>query len=158
MKIGGAKKIHYDSGPNMTPLVDVVMVILIFLMLAGSFASSTRFLLSKQGIHQKGQSPVKPSKDQVIDTPVEIHLSPSGDPSGFVARGTGIANTSDADQLKGQLITLREKFNNSGTPTEKLEVVLYPAPKVKYQAVLAAYQAALQADFTKVAFGATGSK
>ena len=24
MKVQGAKKVHYDSGPNMTPLVDVV--------------------------------------------------------------------------------------------------------------------------------------
>ena len=27
MKIPGTKRIHYDSGPNMTPLVDIVMVI-----------------------------------------------------------------------------------------------------------------------------------
>ena len=27
MRIKGAKAVHYDSGPNMTPLVDVVMVI-----------------------------------------------------------------------------------------------------------------------------------
>ena len=39
MRIQGARKVHYDSGPNMTPLVDVVMVILIFLMLAGSFGT-----------------------------------------------------------------------------------------------------------------------
>ena len=39
MKLQGAKQVHYDSGPNMTPLVDVVMVILIFLMLAGSFGA-----------------------------------------------------------------------------------------------------------------------
>jgi biopolymer transport protein ExbD len=32
MKLNSSKKGHYESGPNMTPLVDVVMVILIFLM------------------------------------------------------------------------------------------------------------------------------
>ena len=31
MKVSGAKQVHYDSGPNMTPLVDVVMVILMIL-------------------------------------------------------------------------------------------------------------------------------
>ena len=46
MKIAGAKKVHYDSGPNMTPLVDVVMVILIFLMLCGSFGGMERYLVS----------------------------------------------------------------------------------------------------------------
>lgn len=158
MKFKGAKAIHYDSGPNMTPLVDVVMVILIFLMLAGSFAGSTRFLLSKQGIHQKGQSAAKLKPGEVVDTPVEIHLSPSGDPSGFLARGTGIGNTSDPETLRQTLERQRERFHAAGTPYDKLEVVLYPDPKVKYQAVIAAYQAALQAKYEKVAFAATGSK
>ena len=42
MKIQGAKKVHYDAGPNMTPLVDVVMVILIFLMLRPEPPSASR--------------------------------------------------------------------------------------------------------------------
>ena len=46
MRITGTKKVHYDSGPNMTPLVDVVMVILIFLMLCGSFGGLEHFLAS----------------------------------------------------------------------------------------------------------------
>ena len=28
MRVQSANKVHYDSGPNMTPLVDIVMVIL----------------------------------------------------------------------------------------------------------------------------------
>ena len=39
MKLGTSQKIHYDSGPNMTPLVDVVMVILIFMMLVSQFVT-----------------------------------------------------------------------------------------------------------------------
>src|SRR5205809_671221 len=54
MKIRGAKKIHYDSGPNMTPLVDIVMVILIFLMLAGSFAGAEHYLVSNVPFSKQG--------------------------------------------------------------------------------------------------------
>ena len=54
MKIKGAKKVHYDSGPNMTPLVDVVMVILIFLMLAGSFAGAEHYLVSNVPFSKQG--------------------------------------------------------------------------------------------------------
>ena len=54
MRIGGAKKVHYDSGPNMTPLVDVVMVILIFLMLAGSFGGVEHYLTSNLPVKQNG--------------------------------------------------------------------------------------------------------
>ena len=46
MKMKAAKKVSYDSGPNMTPLVDVVMVILIFLMMVGNFGALEHYLLS----------------------------------------------------------------------------------------------------------------
>src|ERR1700733_6881 len=65
MKLKGAKAVHYDSGPNMTPLVDVVMVILIFLMLAGSFGLTEKYLVSDVPTMEKGaggktdSSPVK---------------------------------------------------------------------------------------------------
>src|SRR6476469_5679414 len=55
MKIKGAKSVHYDSGPNMTPLVDVVMVILIFLMLTGSFGAASHFLPSTMPITKSGK-------------------------------------------------------------------------------------------------------
>src|SRR5256885_841795 len=54
MKLKTSKKVHYDSGPNMTPLVDVVMVILIFLMLAGSFAGAEHYLVSNVPFTDKG--------------------------------------------------------------------------------------------------------
>ena len=56
MKISGAKKVHYESGPNMTPLVDVVMVILIFLMLAGSFGSTEHYMIGSAELHSAGVS------------------------------------------------------------------------------------------------------
>ena len=63
MKIKGAKAVHYDSGPNMTPLVDVVMVILIFLMLTGSFGAAAHFLPSSMPITADGQGPDRPEQD-----------------------------------------------------------------------------------------------
>ena len=51
---------RYDSGPNMTPLVDVVMVILIFLMLAGSFATGGWYLQSSMPIKESGGAGAPP--------------------------------------------------------------------------------------------------
>jgi len=152
MKISGAKKVHYDSGPNMTPLVDVVMVILIFLMLAGSFGGEAHFLMSRQGIKASGGHgrPLKPG--EVPDINLEIHVDNSHDGIGFVAQGTGIAPTGDADQLRQVLDARRVQFNSSGTPTDQLQVVLFPGRRVKYEYLIAIYQAALQAKFEKVAF------
>src|ERR1700722_4139314 len=89
MRIKGAKKVHYDSGPNMTPLVDVVMVILIFLMLAGSFAGATQYLMSKQGIHALGTNsskPQTPDPNQPPDTNIRIDVAPLSSGLTFVAQ------------------------------------------------------------------------
>jgi biopolymer transport protein ExbD len=151
MKVKGAKQVHYDSGPNMTPLVDVVMVILIFLMLAGSFGGTAHFLISKQGIKSSGGHgrPLKPG--EIPDINLDIHVDNAHDGVGFVAQGNGFT-TGDAEKLKEMLSGKREQFNNSGTPTSQLQVVLYPGRRVKYEYLIAIYQAALQAKFEKVAF------
>src|SRR5687767_11953834 len=74
MKIKGAKKVHYDSGPNMTPLVDVVMVILIFLMLAGSFGATTHYLTSNLPISKGGAGAVEPEPGKVPDEIFEVQI------------------------------------------------------------------------------------
>src|SRR5579864_3197725 len=155
MKISGAKKVHYESGPNMTPLVDIVMVILIFLMLAGSFGGQTTFLVSKQGIKKSGGigRPLKPG--EVPDTPLEIRVSnldPTGSNPGFLATGVGLSPTHDSETLQNWLAGKRKAFNAAGTPTGKILVTLSPTRDVKYKYLIDCYQAALQAGYEKIAF------
>jgi biopolymer transport protein ExbD len=153
MKIQGAKKVHYDSGPNMTPLVDVLMVILIFLMLAGSFGGVTQFLVSKQGIKAKGGQgrPLKPG--EVPDTPIDIYVDNAAtDGSIFKAQGTGIPATTSPEALKQELAAKRELFLRNGTAPDKLQVVIHPKLNVRYWHLMQVYQSALQAKYEKVAF------
>jgi biopolymer transport protein ExbD len=147
MKI--AKQVHYESGPNMTPLVDVVMVILIFLMLAGSFAGSTRYLMSNRGVHPNCPGSQAPDPNQPPDISIRIDAGPSG----FIAQSASprLGPTSSPVEMQTELNVLREKMAKSGTPADKLQVVLEPGRSVKYQDVLRVYQAALGANFTKVA-------
>ena len=152
MKLKGAKQVHYDSGPNMTPLVDIVMVILIFLMLAGSFGGTTQFLVSKQVIKAKGGEgrPLKPG--EVPDTPVEVRVDNSRDGLGFIATGTGLQPTTSADRLQAWFTAKRAQFNAAGTTTDHLMVTISPSRSVKYRYLIAVYQAALQSGYEKVAF------
>jgi glutamyl/glutaminyl-tRNA synthetase len=74
MRFGVNKRVHYDSGPNMTPMVDVVMVLLVFLMLAGSFAGSEHYLVSNQVFNPRGGGGQAPPPGFVPDQPLEVKI------------------------------------------------------------------------------------
>lgn len=149
MKLNVSRKVHYETGPNMTPLVDIVMVILIFLMMAGSFGGAEHFLTSNIPLSQKGLSNAPPPPGWVPDEPLEIRVDSAGD--GFRATA-GRIRASDAAALTAQLMTMREQLNRAGTPTDKIQVVISPAKNVQYDHLIRVYESALNAKFEKVAF------
>src|SRR6476659_10638267 len=101
MKLRGAKQVHYDSGPNMTPLVDVVMVILIFLMMTGSFTQGGWFLQSTVPIKSKGGAQVEVAAGFVPDEPLEVRIDNSAD--GFRVLDGDIRSSGDREQLRSSL-------------------------------------------------------
>jgi biopolymer transport protein ExbD len=153
MKMKGAKSVHYESGPNMTPLVDVVMVILIFLMLAGSFGSESLFMVSKQAIKKTGGQgrPLKPG--ETPDTPIQVRVDNSRDGLGFIAYADGMqGSTSSPDKLRAWLAGKRQQLLGAGNKGDKLLVTISPSRSVKYKYLIQVYQAALQSQYEKVAF------
>ncbi len=149
MRLRSAKAVHYDSGPNMTPLVDVVMVILIFLMLAGSFGGAEHFLVSNLPLKQTGPGSTVTPKNFVPDTPLEIRVDPRG--AGFEAVA-GRIRVTDADALRNQLETMLRQFRDAGTEPAKVQVIISPNRSVRYENLIHVYEAALDAGFSKVAF------
>jgi biopolymer transport protein ExbD len=150
MKIKGSKQVHYDSGPNMIPLVDVVMVILIFLMLVGQFGGLEHYLLSNLPYSESGLGGAKPPAGTVPDEPLDIRVdAPS--PDQWVAQ-VGKIRTSDVTQLKAALAKMRTDLNSAGTTTDKIQVVISPAKGVRYEFLTGVYEAAMNAEFTKIAF------
>jgi biopolymer transport protein ExbD len=150
MKIRGSKQVHYDSGPNMTPLVDVVMVILIFLMLAGSFAGAEHFLISQQPLTKSGVGGQSLPAGFIPDEPLEVRVD-SPMPDRFIATA-GQIRTDNADALTAQLTKMRAALNLAGKPTDKIQVKIGPAKNVKYKFLIDVYQAAMRAGFTKIGF------
>ncbi len=151
MKIQGAKKVHYDSGPNMTPLVDVVMVILIFLMLAGSFVTAEHFLISNLPVVQSGAGGEQLPPGFIPDEPIDIRVDNNPTTGEFVATA-GKIRTSDAATLTAQLRAMRVQLNATGKSDDKLQVKIGPAKNVKYKDLVAVYEAALNAGYKKIAF------
>jgi biopolymer transport protein ExbD len=159
MKMRSAEKVHYDSGPNMTPLVDVVMVILIFLMLTGTFAAGEHFLVSTSSL--KGKSANTAQKDQKLpdETNLEIRVDsfarpgPDGAPQDIWSASAGrVRVENNRDQLTLQLNKMREEFASAATPVDKIQVVINPGRQTKYKHLIEVYQAAMEAKFTKIGF------
>ena len=150
MKIKGAKQVHYDSGPNMTPLVDVVMVILIFLMMAGSFTKGGWFLQSTVPIKAKGGAQAAVPPGHIPDEPLEVRIDNAAD--GFRVLAGDIRSSGDREQLRAALAQKLAAFQAAGTTKDKIQVVLMPGRNVRYENIIAVYEAALRAGFTKVGF------
>lgn len=157
MKMKAAQKVHYDSGPNMTPLVDIVMVILIFLMLTGSFAVGEHFLQSNLPLTKKGQGG-EIDKKTVIPDDVELNIRvDSWKPLGaaddsWTATFGNKQITNNQALLTQELKAKRLQFKKEQTPTEKIQVVIVPGANTKYKYLIQAYESALDAEYTKVAF------
>ena len=150
MKIRVAQKVHYESGPNMTPLVDVVMVILIFLMLCGSFVGSEHYLVSNLPITNAGVGGTPPPPGFIPDEPIEIRVDSRG-AAGFVATA-GKIQADNAIALTEQLRRMRVELNGIGKADEKLQVKISPGKDVKYRELVKVYESALNAGYKKVAF------
>ncbi|MGH7215272.1 MAG: ExbD/TolR family protein [Tepidisphaeraceae bacterium] len=152
MRISGAKKVHYESGPDMTPLVDVVMVILIFLMCVGSFAGAEHYLVSNLPISPTGAGSAETPPGHIPDEPLDIRVDADPRyPDRYVAR-VGNLQTTETPQLIGGLTAKKTALNAAGSTTEKIQVIISPGRNVKYKNLIDVYQAALQAGFTKVSF------
>lgn len=145
---------RFEAGPNMTPLVDVVMVILIFLMLVGTFASSEWFLEQRAGMTKTATSSnLPPPKDFVPDEPIVIRVTYRSDDQ-YLAQADKVS-TGNRVELEQQLTTMREQLTGIGKPLDKLIVVIQPQPSVKHRQYMEVYEAALAAGFTKVSFAVT---
>jgi biopolymer transport protein ExbD len=145
MRIQGAKKVHYDSGPNMTPLVDVVMVILIFLMLCGSFGGIEHYLASNLPVKDKGgKADPNTKKPAFEDVQVDVRVDAQSGSNAWTAR-FGDVTTGDPGKLTTAFKTRFQQYASNGQGSDKLQVIINPNRFVKWKSLITVYQAALQA-------------
>jgi biopolymer transport protein ExbD len=128
-------------------------VILVFLMLAGSFAGAEHYLVSNLPYTKSGGGNAAPPPGGFPnDVPLEIRVDTNATRDGFVAR-VGQYQARNEQQLVGQLVSMREKFAKElGKTPDQIQIKISPGGNVKYEYVVQVYQAALQANFSKVGF------
>ena len=160
MKINAGKKVHLEAGPNMTPLVDVVMVILIFLMLCGSFGGSEKYLESILPMRPKGgladaSRKNNPLDDVIIDVRIDGYTNSEGKPdwqASFNAYVGANAIKGDPAVLKAALEKVLKSNKDNNIPASKLQVLLAPGTNVKWKWITTVYTATNDAGFAKVGF------
>jgi biopolymer transport protein ExbD len=132
-------------GPNMTPMVDVVMVILIFFMASATFAGSEWFL--KTAIPKQGaaEAPKGDQNDPFHLPPARFELTLARGPDGrTVVSGPGFAGLRPAE------LPARLKELAAGVGSEDLVLVIRPESGVPYGDVIRAHDAAAAAGIAKV--------
>lgn len=153
MKMTRNKGMRFESGPNMTPLVDVVMVVLIFLMLAGKFGGNEHYLVSNLPISQSGAGGASVPASGINKTvALDIRVD-APTPDRFIARA-GRIETSDPQELEGMLASMKQQFLTAD-PTitvDDIQVKIGPAKNAKYKHLVQVYEAAMRAKLTKITF------
>ncbi len=149
----GSKAVHYESGPDMTPLVDVVMVLLIFLMMAGKFDGLKKYLSSELPITSSGPSNAPPDPTQVPKQDIVLNVtSPTARTDTFRAFYGRTVNAETEEQLASQLKSLLNEKLAAGTKPEDIQLFIKPTRNVIYSNVIRVYSAAGRAGFTNIGF------
>lgn len=132
------------AGPNMTPMVDVVLVILVFFM-ASTVILGPEFFL-RAVLAEETPRDAAPAGPDLSLPPAEflIRLEPS--PSGTRATGLGLRGVGLAE-MRAALAGLPGRLGS----TEELLITIAPADGVPYQDVVTIHEAALDAGFPNVA-------
>ena len=155
MKKGGSHsgKLGH-GGPNMTPMVDVVMCILIFFMLGSSFASPELYLTSNTPAVEKGGLSNTAENDKIPAVRDYIQLQRVGDQT--VAAAFGSSPTADLVTLSdnsGSTASLPDLLRVKQRAMSKdVQIIISPKSDVPYKDVIAVYDACVNAHFEHVAF------
>ncbi|TVQ59240.1 MAG: biopolymer transporter ExbD [Phycisphaerales bacterium] len=138
-------------GPNMTPMVDIVMVILIFFMAGSAFIGPEWFLDvgMAQGVTQTDadarEADPAPTLDlEIPPTSVVLRLRTSDDGA---TRVTGLGLT---DGTLGDLDETLRRHREEGAASA-IRIVIEPTPGTAYQDVIRVYDACEQAGVAGVA-------
>lgn len=137
-------------GPNMTPMVDVVMVILIFFMASAAFLGAEWFLKAAIPFQSGRGSNPNLTNDPLALPPQRVEVVLDVDVAGITIVSFLKFNRISVDEFEQQIAGLP-----AGEATRSLEVILRPTARVPYRDVVRAHAACDAAGIFKVGYGIT---
>jgi biopolymer transport protein ExbD len=164
----GLAKMAAHVGPNMTPMVDIVMCILIFFMMTMTFTGTELFLTSNMVVQPAGLGTDKSLKVDMPAVRVEITLKLQEDGTTImhadnvqftdwmpVGRPDSEIDETSRDRqasLNNDITKKLSELHKAGLSSDAL-VILRPKGDVPYADLIKVYDACMRAHFAKVAFG-----
>lgn len=142
MRTLGRPHSRLEAGPNLTALVDVALVLLIFLMLVGTFIANEHYL-------PLDLAAGAPTPSEALDEPLYIRIDPRHRPDECVVRigSTELHNPADAAPAIQQWADAMRAVG-----VTDLRVVLAPAPRVRLQDIVTVRAGAINAKIDKISF------
>ncbi len=152
-RLRSRRRAHH--GPNMTPMVDVVLVILIFFMAAMGLAVSERFLRTGTPTEERqktaGQQATPAAADPASIPPSRALLRLTRDGRRTLVTGLGMQGVG-----LGDVSQRLQDFATAGA-TDTIIVVVSPDGDVPYQDVVIVHDACAKAGIPNVRLGVVGS-
>ena len=137
-------------GPNMTPMVDVVMVILIFFMAFAAFLGNEWFLRAAIPAEAgRGKDTSKPN-DPLAPPPTRLDVVLDADADGHTIVSFLGSSRLTLQEFEGRI----NEFPKSDA-TRNIEVILRPTARVPYADVVRAHAACDAVGIYKVGYGVT---
>ena len=139
-------------GPNMTPMVDVVMCILIFFMLGSSFAVTSMYLsaptpaIDKKGLGNVAADSVMPSVQFTLEVK---RVAGQTKVSAF---GITVEKLDNEGADEGALTLPRLLTQKRQAMDKDVQLFIEPSRHVSWQDVILVYDACVKAKFQNVAF------
>ncbi len=136
-------------GPNMTPMVDVVMVILVFFMASAAFVGADWYLRAgvvAGGKGAQGSSATSQSPRDPLAQRVEVVMDTGTD-------GRTLVTALDLTRAPIEAFAAKMAAMPRGPATSKLEMIVRPAVGVPYQDVVRVHESCYGAGIEKVGLG-----
>ena len=144
------RSIH-DAAPNLTPVVNIAMVVLVVFMLTASFIEPQLYMRSDVALlEQGGTSNFDP--DWTPPTPLAIVVDQDPQTQSVFTATVGGDRTGDAQQLQDILNQKREALVAAGTEVGDIQVEISPRRQVIWQHLITVYEAAQRAGFSSITF------
>lgn len=139
------------TGPDLTPVVNIAMVILVVFMLTTTFVEPQLYMQSRVAMMERGgRSQLPPDWTPPTALPILVSMDPQA-PGSFRA-DVGAQQAGDVEALGDILRQHYQSFELAGTDPLDVQVEISPQSHVVWQHLITVYEAAQRAGFTNITF------